>query len=57
MLAVIEVPISFLFQSLVKQMFVVIVEAVPHWRSSRMIIWSILVIHVKENNFKNDGQM
>ena len=29
MLAVIEAPVIFLFQSLVKQMFVVIVEAVP----------------------------
>ena len=29
MLAVIETPIIFLFQSLVKQMFVVIAEAVP----------------------------
>ena len=29
MLAAIEIPIIFLFQSLVKQMFVVIAEAVP----------------------------
>ena len=36
MLAVIEAPI--IFQSLVKQMFVVIAEAVPHRRYSRKTI-------------------
>ena len=38
MLAVIEAPFLFLFQSLVKQMFVVIAEAVPHRRYSRKTI-------------------
>ena len=38
MLAVIEAPIIVLFQSLVKEMFVVITEAVPHKCSSRKII-------------------
>ena len=57
MLAVIEAPIIFLFQSLVKQMFVVIAEAVPHRYSSRKIIWSIPVINVKRNNFINNGQV
>ena len=38
MLAVIEAPIIVLFQSLVKEMFVVIAEAVPHKCSSRKII-------------------
>ena len=57
MLAVTEAPITFLFQSLVKQMFVAIAEAVPHRCSSRKIIWSIPVINVKRNNFKNNGQM
>ena len=38
MLAVIEAPFLFLFQSLVKQMFVVIAEAVPHSCSSERII-------------------
>ena len=41
MLAVIEAPIIFIFQSLVKQMFVVIAEAVPHRCSSKKIIWSV----------------
>ena len=40
MLAVIEAPIIFLFQSLVKQMFVVIAEAVPHRFSSKKIIYT-----------------
>ena len=57
MLAVIEAPIIFLFQSLVKQMFVVIAEAVPHRCSSKEIIWSILAINVKRNNFINNEQM
>ena len=57
MLAVTEAPITFLFQSLVKQMFVAIAEAVPHRCSSRKIIWSIPVINVKRNNFINHGQM
>ena len=55
MLAVIEAPI--IFQSLVKQMFVVIAEAVPHRCSSKKIIWSIAVINVKKNNFVNNGQI
>ena len=38
MLAVIEAPIIFLFQSLVKQMFVVIAEPVPHRCYSKKII-------------------
>ena len=38
MVAVIEAPIIFLFQSLVKQMFVVIAEAVHHRCSSKEII-------------------
>ena len=38
MLAVTEASIVFLFQSLVKQMFVVIAEAVPHSCSSERII-------------------
>ena len=57
MLAVIEAPIIFLFQSLVKQMFVVIAEAVPHRCSSKKTIWSIPLINVKKNNFINNGQM
>ena len=57
MLAVTEAPIIFLFQSLVKQMLVVNAEAGPHRCSSRKIIWSILVINVKRNNFINNGQM
>ena len=57
MLAAIEIPIIFLFQSLVKQMFVVIAEAVPYRCSSRKIIWSIPVINVKRNDFINNGQM
>ena len=56
-LAVIEALIIFLFQSLVKQMFFVIAEAVLHRCSSRKIIWSITVINVKRNNFINNGQM
>ena len=55
--AVTEAPIIFLFQSLVKQMFVVIAEAVPHRCSSKKIIWSIAVINVKKNNFVNNGQI
>ena len=55
MLAVIEDPVIFLFQSLVKQMFVVIAETVPHRCSSRKIIWSISVKNVKTNNFINNG--
>ena len=38
MLAVIETPIIFLFESFVKQMFVVIAEAVPRRCSSRKVI-------------------
>ena len=57
MLAVIETPIIFLFESFVKQMFVVIAEAVPCRCSSRKVIWSISVINVKRNNFVNNGQM
>ena len=57
MLAVIEAPIIFLFQSLVKQMFFVIAEAVPHRCSPRKIIWSTAVITVKRNNFINNRQM
>ena len=57
MVAVTEAPIIFLFQSLVKQMFVVIAEAVPHRCSSRKIIWSTAVITVKRNNFINNRQM
>ena len=57
MLAVIEAPVIFLFQSLVKQMFVVIAETVPHRCSSRKIIWSVLVKNVKRNNFISNGQM
>ena len=56
-LAVIEAPILFLFRSLVKQMFVVIVEAVPYRCSSRKIVWSIHVVSVKRNKFINNGQM
>ena len=44
----------FSFQFLVKQMFVVIAEAVSHRCSC---IWSITVINVKRNNFINNGQM
>ena len=55
MFAVIEAPVILLFQSLVKQISVVIAEDVPHQCSSRRIIWSILVINVKMNNFINDG--
>ena len=54
LLAVIEAPIMFLFQSLVKQMFTVIAEAVPHSCSSKKIIWSTPVINVKRNNFTNN---
>ena len=57
MVAVTEAPIIFLFQSLVKQMFVVIAEAVSHRLSSRKIIWSTAVITVKRNNFINNRQM
>ena len=57
MVAVTEAPIIFLFQSLVKQMFVVIAEAVSHRCSSRKIIWSTAVITVKRNNFINNRQM
>ena len=56
MLAVVEAPFIFLFESLVKQMFFVIAEAAPHSCSSRKIIWSIPVINVKRNNFINNGQ-
>ena len=45
MLAVTKAPII----SLVKQMFVVIAEAVPYRCSWKTIIWSILVINVKRN--------
>ena len=38
MLAVIQAPILFSFQSLVKQMFLVMAQAVPHRCSSRKII-------------------
>ena len=55
MLAVIEAPI--IFQSLDKQIFVVIAEAVPHRCSSKKIISSIPVINVKKNNFVNNGQI
>ena len=51
--AVIEAPIIFLFQSLAKQMFVVIAEAVPNRCYSKTLIWSIPVINVKRNNFIN----
>ena len=44
MVAVIEAPIIFLFQSLVKQMFFVIAEAVPHRCSSRRIKRSTAII-------------
>ena len=57
MLAVIEVPIIFLFQSLIKQMFVVIAESVPHRCFSRKSIWSIPVINVKRNDFIKNGQI
>ena len=57
MLAVIEAPIIFLFQSLAKEIFFVIAETVPHRCSSRKIIWSILAINVKSNNFINNGKM
>ena len=40
----------FLFQFLVKQIFVGITEAVPRR-------WSITVINVKKNSFMNNGQM
>ena len=48
MLAVIEAPIIFLFQSLFKQMFVVIAEAVPQ---------GVLqdISQRKRNNFINNG--
>ena len=57
MLAVVEVPIKFFFQSLVKQIFVVIAEAVLHRCFPRKTIWLIPVINVKRNNFINNGQM
>ena len=57
MLAVIEAPIIILFQSLVKQKFLLAAEAVHHRCSSRNIVWSIPVINVKRNNFINNGQM
>ena len=57
MLAVIEALIIFLFQSLVKQTFFIIAEAVLRSCSSRKIIWSIPVINVKRNNFIKNGQM
>ena len=57
MLAVIEARIISLFQSLVKQMFFMIAEAVLRRCSSRKIIWSIPVINVKRNNFIKNGQM
>ena len=44
MVAVIEAPIIFLFQSLVKQMFFVIAEAVSHRCSSRRIKRSTAII-------------
>ena len=56
-LAVIETATLFLFQSLVKQMFVVISEVVYHSSSSKKIIWFIPVVNVKRNNFINNGQM
>ena len=55
MLAVTEALIIFSFQSLVKQMFVVIAKAALHRCSSRKIIWFIPVINVKRNNFINNG--
>ena len=57
MLAVIEAPIVFLFQSLVKKMFVIIAEAVPHGSSSRKIVCSIPVINMKKNIFTDNGQI
>ena len=57
MLTVIEAPIIFLFQPLVKQMFVVTAEAVPHRWSLRKTIWVITVVNVKRNNFINNGQI
>ena len=53
MLAVIEAPIIFSFQSSV----FVIAEAVPRRCSSRKIIWSIPVIKVNRSNFITNGQM
>ena len=57
MLAVIEAPMIFSFQSLVTQMFFVIAEALPYRFSSINIIWSIAVINVKWSNFMNNGKM
>ena len=57
MLPVTEALIIFSFQSLVKQMFVVIAKAALHRCSSRKIIWFIPVINVKRNNFINNGQI
>ena len=56
MVAVIAV-IIILFQSLVKQMFFAIAEAVHHWCFSRKINRSIPIISVKRNNFINNGEM
>ena len=55
--AVMEAPVIFLFQSLVKQMPVVIAEAVLRRCSSKRNIWCISVVNVKRNNFVNNGQM
>ena len=57
LLAAIEAPITFLFQSLVKQVLVLIAEAVPYRCSSQTTIWSIPVINAKMNNFINKGQI
>ena len=48
MVVVIKAPIVFLFQTLVKKMFL-IAEADPHRRSSVNIILSIHVINVKSS--------
>ena len=51
--AVIEAPIISLFQSLAKQMFVLIAKAVPCRCYSKTLIWSIPVMNMKRNNLIN----
>ena len=57
LLAIIEAPIISLFQSLVKQVPVVVTEVLPHRCFSKKIIWSIPFTNMKRNNCINNRKM
>ena len=57
LLALIEAPVIFLLQFLVKQMHVAVAEPVSHMCFSKKIIWFIPVINLKRNNFIDNEQM